>query len=579
LPARAERGCGLIESIRGAAACKGGEHRSSKGAAVIGEAGFLTSLTKVGEALPEVERDDRFPRGRVAVIEQGKWHRLGLSALAGAGAFLLGMAAAAEDIALVALMGGLAVGLPAVLVRSPGRRTARDAASSHDQSSPPSRRDALTGLASRAVVVDQLHTLLSSERRSDRMVALLLVDLVDFGGVNRELGHAAGDLLLRHAGARLHGSLREGDLLARLDGDRFAIVLKEVARPADAAGIGDRLLESFREPFDLHGALWRPGVRIGVALAGEDARRTPEQLIEEAVGAVARAKADRCDELRFADTIIDADVREQRQLERDLAGALERGELELLYQPQVDLASCQMVGVEAIVCWSHPDRGCVSADRLVPMAENSGLIRSIGPWMLEQACGRAAHWQRMGVDLRVAIDVSPAQLRDAGFVDVVMAILAETGLAPERLELEISDRLSAEATREHLVTLEHLKKLGIRLALDGFAAVASLRPLCTLPLDTIKLDRDLVGALGLDPAASAIVRAGLGLGRSLGLVAIAEGVESADQLSLLVEEGCGVAQGSHFSPAVHPSDIEAAIEGPHLPYSGDVDNEENSLTA
>lgn len=520
------------------------------------------------------------PRGRVVVIEQGKWYRLGLATVAGAGAFLLSFASAAEDRALVALMAGLAVALSVVLMRWPGRRAARRGASLDDRSSPPSRRDALTGLASRAVVVDRLHTLCSSERRGDRMAALLLVDLVDFGGVNRDLGHGAGDLLLRHASARLQGGLRQGDLLARLDADRFAIVLSEVARPADVAGVADRLQAGFGEPFDLHGALWRAGVRIGVALARGGARRTPEQVIEEAAGALARAKADPADEARFADAEIDADVREQRRLQHDLDGALERGELELLYQPQVDLASGLMVGAEAILCWSHPDRGWVSADRFMPIAEHGELIGPIGRWMLEQAVGRAAHWQRIGADLRVAVDVSPRQLQDTGFADVVATVLGETGLAPDRLVLEIgADRLPLEASGDDLATLERVKDMGVRLALDGFGATTSLHHLCTLPLDAFKLDPGLVGALGIDRAAGAVVRASLGLAYSLGLVAAADGVGSAQQLAILVEEGCGVAQGSHFSPAVHHSEIEAVIQSPQLSHSDDVSGENDELTA
>lgn len=272
-------------------------------------------------------------------------------------------------------------------------------------------------------------------------------------------------------------------------------------------------------------------------------------------------------------------MREQRQLEGDLAGAFERGELELRYEPQVDLASRQMVGVGAALRWLHPTHGSIAPERLAAIVEDTPLNRPLGRWVLAQALARAAHWQRMGADLRVAVGLLPGQLADADLAETVATILTETGLAPDRLELEIAEAALMMPAGTH-ATLTRLRELGVRIGLDAFGgAQASLRHLCTLPLDAIKLDGDLVGRLDRDPTAQAIVRAALGLGRSLGLELAAKGVASANQLNLLDDRGCTLAQGPHFSPAVHPSEIEAIIESAKLPAMDEYASEESDLTA
>jgi EAL domain-containing protein (putative c-di-GMP-specific phosphodiesterase class I) len=342
------------------------------------------------------------------------------------------------------------------------------------------------------------------------------------------------------------------------------------ARLGCAAALCERLLRAFEQPFDLCGHLTRVGARIGVAMLpadGEDA----DALIEHARLARVRAKTDREGAFRFYDDALNGELRERRALENDLAHALARDQFEILYQPQIDIASRRMVGVEALLRWNHPQRGGISPDHFIPLAEDSGLIVPIGAWVLEQACAQAVRWQATGAPtLRLSVNMSPVQFRQpdlAGFVDDV---LGRSGLAAHWLELEITERVLMQDTEANLATLRQIKSLGVRISIDDFGAGhSSLSYLRRFPFDEIKLDRSFVGAFEHDPSAAAIVRATLSLGRNLGLVSVAEGVESASQLRLLGAEGCCIAQGFYFSPPVQAREIDAMIHGAAAAHSKD----------
>jgi len=274
-----------------------------------------------------------------------------------------------------------------------------------------------------------------------------------------------------------------------------------------------------------------------------------------------RAKADGGKAFRFFEEAMDAELRQRRALERDLHHALERGQLEVHYQPQIDITSRHMIGVEALLRWHHPERGRVPPDVFIPLAEDSKLILPIGGWVLEQACAQAVRWQQAGAaELRMSVNLSPVQFRHRDLAGLVDDTLRRTGLAPAHLELEITERVLMEDTEANLATLERLKRLGVKISIDDFGVGhSSLSYLRRFPFDELKLDRSFVSVLESDPSAAAIVRATLSLSQSLGLDAVAEGVESAGQLALLDSEGCRVAQGYYFSPPVHPREIDAMV--------------------
>ncbi|HEX6292121.1 MAG TPA: EAL domain-containing protein, partial [Herpetosiphonaceae bacterium] len=326
--------------------------------------------------------------------------------------------------------------------------------------------DALTGLPNRHALYTRLHSILKGRRQGDRCTAVLMLDLIDFKAINARLGCAAGDLLLRHAGARLLATLRDTDTLARIGADEFAVIQCDIERAASAAALCERLLRSFEEPFDLHGHLTKVGARIGIAICPADGEGA-EALFEHARLARIRAKSDCTDAFRFYDDALNTELRERRALENDLAHALARDQFEIHYQPQIDIASRRMVGVEALLRWIHPERGSISPDRFIPLAEDSGLIVPIGAWVLEQACAQAVRWQQSGAPtLRMSVNMSPVQFRQPDLPDLVADILGRSGLAAAYLELEITERVLMQDTEANLETLRRIKALGVRISID-----------------------------------------------------------------------------------------------------------------
>ena len=470
---------------------------------------------------------------------------------------------------VAALLGLLAAGVAASAVAETCYARRRPAAprdwyageARDSQAQRPARYDALTGLPDRHAFLKRLHDLTGGRRRGDRHNAVLILDLVGFKAINKALGCAAGDLLLRHTSARLLAALRETDTLARLGADEFAVIQSDIKHPAGAVTLCKRLLQSLEEPFDLFGHLVTVGARIGIALHPDDGE-DPKALLEHARIALLRAKADPKDGFRYYQAAMDAQLRERKALESDLTHALAHAQFELDYQPQIDIASRRMVGVEALLRWNHPARGRVGPDHFIPLAEDSGSIVPIGAWVLEQACAQAVRWHQAGAPtLRMSVNMSPVQFRQPDLVRTIHEILGRTGLTAQCLELEVTERVLMQDTEANLETLREIRSMGVRIAIDDFGiGHSSLGYLRRFPFDEIKVDRSFVGALEHDPSAAAIVGATLSLGRQLGLVSVAEGVESARQLNLLGAQGCCLAQGFYFSPPVHAHEVDAMIQ-------------------
>jgi diguanylate cyclase (GGDEF)-like protein/PAS domain S-box-containing protein len=425
--------------------------------------------------------------------------------------------------------------------------------------------DALTGLPNRVRFRERLEAALARCAAGGRAVALLCVDLDHFKAVNDTLGHAAGDALLCQVAARLRGCVREGDLVARLGGDEFAVLQEEVRRPADAAALARRIVRTLSMPYDLEGrpALVGASVGIALALAAPAAGRQAEDLLREADVALYRAKAEGRGRCRLFETGMDERLRRRQALKPALRGAAARGEFELHYQPVVDLASERAVAFEALLRWRRPGgRGPVMVPpaEFVPVAEEAGLIGPIGEWVLRAACREAAGWPE---GISVAVNLSPAQFADAArLVRSVAGALRAAGLAPGRLELEVTETVLLRDEAANLAALRALRALGVRLAMDDFGTgFSSLGYLRSFRFDKIKIDRSFVSDLPRGEQSLAIVRAAVGLGRALGMAVVAEGVETPEQLSALRGEGCALAQGFLWGRAVPAEEVPALLRG------------------
>jgi len=421
--------------------------------------------------------------------------------------------------------------------------------------------DQLTGLPNRFLCQDRLaQAVMALRRPEDGMhpgLAVLCLDLDRFKEVNDTLGHPAGDAVLRATAERLRACLREGDTLARLGGDEFAIIQHDAGQPHAAAALAQRLIEAMEAPFTLEGRPFTIGTSIGIALATGGPGETPELLLRSADTALYAAKNDGRGSFRFFAEAMNLALRERRTLEADLRAALARGEFSLLYQPQVSFPDRRVVGVEALIRWDHPERGRVTPDRFIPLAEELGLLPQIGAWVLRQACTDARHWP----GLRVAVNVSPHQIHAGGFERLVAGALDATGLPAGRLEIEITEGVLLAETERTLATLDALRQLGVTVAMDDFGTgYSSIGYLRRFPFDKIKIDRSFVSRMAEDPASAALVRAVLGMTEALGAIAAAEGVETSEQARLLAAEGCAEAQGWLFGKPLPPAAITAMLE-------------------
>lgn len=410
------------------------------------------------------------------------------------------------------------------------------------------QHDTLTGLPNRLLFSDRLHRELASLRREGRGFALLMLDLDDFRSVNELFGQAAGDRLLNAVGRRLRALLRESDTAARLGGDEFAVLQTDIGGPGDVANLAARIKASLAEP-GLLDALDRPlEITMGVTLAPEDGE-DPEILLRNAELAMYNAREEGGGCWRFYSAEMDAKARELFELDIALRRAVERNEFVLHYQPQIDMRTGRIIGAEALVRWERPGQGMVSPGLFLPRLEETGLIVPMSEWVLREACAEAQAWTRAGLPpLKIGVNVSPVQLKRQSLCDIVPGVLRETGLAPHRLELELTENVLMDNSEVVARDLARLRRLGVRFALDDFGTgYSSFRYVKNLPVDRLKIDQYFIRHFGEEASDLAIVQAIVGLAHSLGFEVIAEGVETMEQMALLVKLGCPEGQGYLFS--------------------------------
>jgi diguanylate cyclase (GGDEF)-like protein/PAS domain S-box-containing protein len=404
--------------------------------------------------------------------------------------------------------------------------------------------DVLTGLPNRLAVMEKIEEAIARHRRRGDSFAVVLLDLDRFKHVNDTLGHAVGDALLRETAVRLKAALRETDVLARLGGDEFAIVQdRENDQHRDVAALASRIIEIVSQPFKIDGNEVNIATSIGIALAPEHATNS-ESLMKMADLALYRAKSTGRNGYRLFDPEMSMAASARHELENELRHAIQNDELELYYQPIIDTRTLQICGAEALIRWQHPTKGMILPDQFIPLAEETGMITQIGEWLLQTACTEAASWPN---DIKVAVNLSAIQFRKNNLIDIVICALAQSGLAPERLELEITETALIESAAECLPVLRQFKNLGIAIALDDFGTgYSSLSQLMMFPFDKIKVDKSFTQNLTKRTECAAIIAATLTLARSLDIATTAEGVETVEQYRLLRLAGVTSLQGYLF---------------------------------
>src|SRR5437764_4991208 len=422
-------------------------------------------------------------------------------------------------------------------------------------------RDDLAGLATRRPFQAHLGLALALATRRHGTVAVLFLDLDQFKVINDTLGHTIGDALLRLIGRRLKSCVREGDTVARVGGDEFTIVLQDLANKEDAALVARKVLQCVAEPVALNGHRLYVTTSIGITFYPDDGEDA-EALLRNADNAVYVAKAEGRNTYQMSTAEMTRAMQERLVLENGLRQALERNEFVLHYQPQIDIRTMQIVGMEALLRWNHPARGILLPEHFIRMAEERGYIVSIGEWVLREACAQAARFCARFPDFRVAVNLSARQLRDHSLVDSVAAALRVSGLAPRCLELEITESVAIENVELTLSVLAELRKTGVRIAIDDFGTGhSSLGYLKRFPIDTLKIDKHFVEDLPDGFEDAAIVQAVVQLARGLDLRVIAEGVETQQQLDFLQSHACPEVQGYHFSYPVPAREFERLLSG------------------
>ena len=417
--------------------------------------------------------------------------------------------------------------------------------------------DLLTGLANRGVFVAELTRAIERARRDERTFAVLYLDLDHFKDVNDTLGHPIGDRLLQAVAERLQANVRTIDTLARFGGDEFALLMADIGDPTDAGVLADKLLQIMAKPFLLGGNQIQSGVSIGIATYEPDVPGA-EALLAHADVALYRAKSEGRHTYRFFTGAMDAEVRKRVALTSELQAGIAAGQLFLAYQPQVDMETSRLVGLEALVRWNHPTRGVLLPGEFMPAAERSGLIVMLGNWVLRSACRQAQQWLETGAALPpVAINVSTLQFKAPRELEnEIETALAETGLSPGLLEIEVTESALMGTSSANDNVVQRLRARGLRIAIDDFGTgYSSLLYLRRFPVDRIKIAQEFVKDIGIEANDTAIVKAAIGLARELGIGVIAEGVETADQVRLLHEWGCRQAQGFYFAAPMPAEEV------------------------
>ncbi len=410
------------------------------------------------------------------------------------------------------------------------------------------QHDTLTGLPNRLALLIRLAQILPDARRHDWNVAIMFIDLDRFKIINDTLGHQVGDMLLQEVACRINGAVRETDFVARLGGDEFVIILPGVASPADAAIVASKIISELGKPFQIHGHELHTSPSIGIStfpLDGVDG----DTILKHADTAMYHAKSLGRNNYQFYAPEMNEAATERLDIERKLRHALKRNELSLNYQPQFNAQTRELTGVEALIRWQHPTEGLITPERFIPIAEETGLIVSIGEWVMAKACREMQHWIDSGLPpIRIAVNVSARQLRRRDFCEAVAGVLAESGLDPSLLAIEITESSVMENPQEAIEILHRLGSMGVTLAIDDFGTgYSSLSYLKLFPIDHLKIDRSFVRDIEQDPNDRAIAFGTIALAHSLGLEVVAEGVENEAQLALLQANACDEIQGFLFS--------------------------------
>jgi diguanylate cyclase (GGDEF)-like protein len=417
------------------------------------------------------------------------------------------------------------------------------------------RHDALTDLPNRALFREEMEKLEARIQRSEA-VAVLCLDLDHFKAINDTLGHATGDEVLVNVGKRLRQVCRDTDIVARLGGDEFAILVHDLENPMHAAALASRIVKSVAEPMQAGGHQVMIGTSVGIAMAPGDGHDAA-MLLKNADTALYRAKGEGRGNYHFFEKGMDEALQHRRMLEQGLKVALARGEFRLVYQPLMDLDQNRVCCLEALLRWDHPERGLISPMEFIPVAEETGVITAIGEWVLREACKAAAGWPE---HVRIAVNLSPVQFKNRGLVDQVISALRDAGLAGNRLELEITESLLLVDTELTLQTLHRFRDLGVRIAMDDFGTgYSSLSYLRSFPFDKIKIDRSFMKDMTEHDDSMAIIKAVIGLGRSLGMSTTAEGIETEEQLTAIRAQGCDEAQGFLFSAPLSAGGADALL--------------------
>jgi diguanylate cyclase (GGDEF)-like protein/PAS domain S-box-containing protein len=417
--------------------------------------------------------------------------------------------------------------------------------------------DLLTGLANRGVFVAAVVRAIERARRGGRGFAVLYLDLDHFKDVNDTLGHPVGDRLLQSVAERLQANVRAIDTLARFGGDEFALLMADIGDPTEVGALADKLLQIMLEPFLLGGNQIQSGASIGIATYEPDDPE-PEALLAHADVALYRAKSEGRHTYRFFTSAMDAEVRKRVALTSELHAGIAAGQLFLAYQPQVDVETSRVAGLEALVRWNHPTLGVLLPAEFLPAAERSGLVVMLGNWVLRSACRQAKQWLDTGVPLPLlAVNVSALQFKAPRELEnEIEAVLLETGFPPGLLEIEMTESALMGTSGGHDSVVERLRGRGLKIAIDDFGTgYSSLLYLRRFPVDRIKIAQEFVKDIGVDANDTAIVKASIGLARELGIGVIAEGVETADQVRLLHRWGCRQAQGFYFAAPMGPEDV------------------------
>jgi diguanylate cyclase (GGDEF)-like protein/PAS domain S-box-containing protein len=418
------------------------------------------------------------------------------------------------------------------------------------------QHDGLTDLPNRILLYDRLTQAMTLAKRRRKKLAVLFLDLDRFKHINDSLGHAIGDRVLQSVAERLRHCVRSTDTVSRQGGDEFVVLLSEVKKIQDAAVCAEKILAALSEPFGIDHHNLYAAASIGIATYPDDGTDA-DTLLKHADLAMYQAKDGNSNTFRFFERQMTLHLVERQEIESDLRRAIDRDQFVLYYQARVDLITEQIVGVEVLIRWKHPARGLVQPDKFMAIAEESGVVVPLGRWVLREGCRQGRAWLDAGMPpVRVAVNISAVEVRDKDFVEGVRSVLAETGLEPGSLELEVTETALLQNSKAVATVLQAIKDLGVHLALDDFGTgYSSLSHVRRLPIDALKIDRSFIRELATNSDDASVVRAMISMGRSLQMKVVAEGVETREQLECLRRYGCPEGQGYYFSKAIDAADF------------------------